>query len=144
LIWRDIYAIVGAVLLGAYPSFAEWSAETGTSVSYTTNLFQFASASRLALEQHPSQLIVVRDILSKPSDVIWQPSVRVARSWSSRLGTSELSFKTEGALYTYNPPFNNADALHLRLGFQQTQQHSTLESRSFHSSTVTYGVRYRF
>lgn len=102
------YAIVGALLLGAQPSLAEWSAVTGASVAYTTNIFQFSSASRLALDQDPSQPIVVRDVLSKPSDVIWQPSLRVARSWSSRLGAGELSFKTEGALYTNNPSFDNA------------------------------------
>ena len=40
--------------------------------------------------------------------------------------------------------FRGSTSDHLRLGFQQTQQHSTLQSRSFHSSTVIYGVEYRF
>ncbi|WHZ22508.1 MAG: hypothetical protein OJF47_001620 [Nitrospira sp.] len=111
-----IYALVGALLLGAHPSFAEWSVVTGASVSYTTNLFQFSSASRLAIEQDPSQPIVVRDTLSKPSDVIWQPSLRVARAWSSKLGTGEFSVKSEGAIYTRNPSFNNA---YYRLALRQ-------------------------
>ena len=111
-----VSAIVGALLLWADPCAGEWSLVTGATVSYTTNLFQFSSASRLSIEQDPSQPIVVRDVLSKPSDVIWQPSVRLARSWSSRLGISELSFKTEGALYTKNPAFDNA---YYRLALRQ-------------------------
>ena len=117
MILHGLYVAAGALLLGVAPAFGEWSVQTGAAVSYTTNIFQFSSASRLSIQEDPSQPIPVRDVLSKPSDVIWQPAVRLGRSWSSRLGTSEVSFKTEGAL-----------------------QHSTLRSRSFYSSTVTYGV----
>jgi hypothetical protein len=119
LIRNGLFVVVGALILGAAPAFGEWSLLTGAAVSYTTNIFQFSSASRLSIHEDPSQPIPVRDVLSKPSDVIWQPSVRVARSWSSRLGMSELSFKTEGALYTQNPSFNNA---YYRVAYRQELQ----------------------
>jgi len=108
--------VVGVLLVGAVPAFGEWSVLSGAAMSYTTNIFQFSSASRLSIHEDPSQPIPVRDVLSKPSDVIWQPSLRVGRSWSSRLGISELLFKTEGALYTENPSFNNA---YYRVAYRQ-------------------------
>jgi hypothetical protein len=116
LILHGLYAAAGVLLLGVAPAFGEWSVQTGAAVSYTTNIFQFSSASRLSIHEDPSQPIPVRDVLSKPSDVIWQPSVRVGRSWLSRLGTGEVSFKTEGALYTQNPSFDNA---YYRLAYRQ-------------------------
>ena len=122
MIRPGFYATVGLLFLGAAPAFGEWSILTGAAVSYTTNILQFSSASRLSLEQDPSQPVPVRDVLSKPADVIWQPSLRVARSWSSRRGASELSFKTEGALYTENPSFNNA---YYRLAYRQELQPKT-------------------
>ena len=132
LILHGLYVAAGALLLGVAPAFGEWSVQTGAAVSYTTNIFQFSSASRLSIQEDPSQPIPVRDVLSKPSDVIWQPSVRVGRSWSSRLGTSEVSFKTEGALYTQNPSFDNA---YYRLAYRQSLNP---RRRRFSSST---GIR---
>lgn len=119
MIRSSSYVLAGILVLGAAPAFGEWSILTGAAVSYTTNIFQFSSASRLSIHEDPSQPIPVRDVLSKPSDVIWQPSIRVGRSWSSRLGISDVSFKTEGALYTQNPSFNNA---YYRLAYRQELQ----------------------
>ena len=67
------------------------------------------------------------------------------RGWTSDLaGDIELGRRDVTHQGTGEIRYAVSDSLHLKLGFQQTQQHSTLESRSFHSSTVTYGVEYRF
>ena len=67
------------------------------------------------------------------------------RGWTSDLaGDIELGRRDVTHQGTGEFRYRVSDSLHLRLGFQQTQQHSTLGSRSFHSSTVSYGVEYRF
>lgn len=67
------------------------------------------------------------------------------RGWTSDLaGDIELGRRDVIHQGTAEIRYAVSDSLHLRLGFQQTQQHSTLGSRSFYSSTVSYGVEYRF
>lgn len=85
----------------------EWSSVVGARVSYTTDVFQFSSARRLALSEDPSQPTMVG--LGNPEDVIWEPSVELTRALSNRLGRNEISVKGHGFIYTNNPIFNHGD-----------------------------------
>jgi len=86
---------------------ADWSAIAGARTLYTDNVFELSAARRLALSEDPSQPIFVPT--NQPSDVVWEPSIDLRRASSSSLGTTELSFKAHGFLYTHNPIFNHGD-----------------------------------
>ena len=88
-------------------SASEWSAITQGRMLFTDNVFELSAARRLALSEDPSQPVNVP--LSRPSDIVWDPSVDVRHGSSSRWGLTELSFKAHGFLYTNNPIFNHGD-----------------------------------
>ncbi len=92
-----------------WPARAEWSAVAEQRVSYTTDVFQFSSARRLALNEDPSQPTIVP--LGKPSDVVWEPSLEVIKSSSPWLGKNEMSVEAHGFIYTDKPIFNHGDYL---------------------------------
>lgn len=94
-----------------------WSAVVGAKTSYTTDVFQFSSARRLALGEDPSQPTIVP--LDKPSDVIVEPSVEVRRLFGTH---TELSAKAHGFLYTEHAIFNHAE---YRLQAKQQLDHDT-------------------
>ena len=58
-------------------SFAEWSAIADVNVLYTDNVFELSAARRLALTEDPSQPAIVPT--NRPSDVVWQPAINIAR-----------------------------------------------------------------
>jgi hypothetical protein len=86
---------------------AEWSSVVGARVNYSSDVFQFSSARRLALNEDPSQPTIVP--LGKPEDVIWEPSIEVLRRSANPLGRNELAFKAHGFIYTDKPIFNHGD-----------------------------------
>jgi hypothetical protein len=105
---------LGLVVLGCFPRsvMAEWSAIAGSKVSYTDNVINFSAARRLKFSEDPSQQT---SLPTQLSDVIWDPSLKVIRSSSSRLGPNELSIKAQGFIYTNNPIFNFNDDVSYRL-----------------------------
>ncbi len=84
-----------------------WSAVAEAKTSYTTDVFQFSAARRLALGEDPSQPTIVP--LDKPSDVIVEPSIEVKRTLGTHWGGTELSAKVHGYLYTEHSIFNHAE-----------------------------------
>ncbi|MFM8551531.1 MAG: outer membrane beta-barrel protein [Nitrospiraceae bacterium] len=106
--WRRTCLVAWSVLLLLPPrtGAAEegWSTVVATKTSYTTDVFQFSSARRLALGEDPSQPTIVP--LDKPSDVIVEPSVEVRRLFGTK---TELSAKAHGFLYTEHSIFNHAE-----------------------------------
>ena len=92
---------------------AEWSAVAESKVSYTDNVINFSASRRLKFSEDPSQ---PTGIPAKLSDVIWDPSLEVIRSSSSKFGPNELSVKAQGVIFTNNPIFNYGD---YRLQFKQ-------------------------
>ncbi len=97
---------------------AEWSAITEAKTIFTDNVFELSAARRLAFNDNPSQPIRVP--VGEPSDVVWEPSIDVRRTSTSGLGTTEISFKGDGYVYTKNSIFNHAD-----YRFQIQQQAAT-------------------
>jgi len=83
---------LGLVVLVCFPRsvMAEWSAMTGSKVSYTDDVTNFSAARRLKLSQDPSQ---PTGLPTQLSDVFWDPSLEVIRSFSSMLGPNELFIK---------------------------------------------------
>ncbi|MEW6248129.1 MAG: hypothetical protein AB1555_15655 [Nitrospirota bacterium] len=108
---RACQLLIGLTALLAVPALVQaegaWSSVVGAKVSYTTDVFQFSAARRLALAEDPSQPTVVP--LDKPEDVIWEPSVEVTRAFSTWLGRNEVSVKGHGFLYTDKAIFNHGD-----------------------------------
>jgi hypothetical protein len=102
---------LSSAVLGAAHSFAAdaegWSAIAEQKVLYTDNAFQFSSARRLTLAEDPSQPTNVQT--SKPSDVVWEPSVDVRRASSNRFGRLELSAKAHGFIFTDHSEFNHGN-----------------------------------
>ena len=109
--WRQACLVAWAAMLVLAPlaEAAEtgWSAVVGTKTSYTTDVFQFSAARRLALAEDPSQPTIVP--LDKPSDVIVEPSVEAIRTLATSWGRTELSVKAQGFLYTEHSIFNHAE-----------------------------------
>ncbi len=101
-----LWGLVGLPPL-ATATESDWSAIAAARVSYTTDVFQFSAARRLAISDDPSQPTVVQ--LGQPDDVIWEPSVDLTRTFSTGLGRNEVSVKAHGFLYTNNPIFNHGD-----------------------------------
>jgi opacity protein-like surface antigen len=99
--------VLGPLLLCPDLSAAEWSAIAGAKTLYTDNVYELSASRRLELAENPSQPIAAS--LTRLSDVVWEPSIDVRRTTSSALGSSELSFKADGFLYTNNPIFNHGD-----------------------------------
>jgi hypothetical protein len=105
--WVVLVTVVFAVAEAPVRSHAEWAAIAEEKTSYTTDVFQFSSARRLALTEDPSQPTIVP--LNKQEDVIWEPSVEVIQSSSNSLGRNDLSIKAHGYIYTNNPIFNHGE-----------------------------------
>lgn len=105
----------GLLVLVCFPRsvMAEWSAIAGSKISYTDNVTNFSAARRLKFSEDPSQPTGPPTQLS---DVIWNPSLEVIRSFSPTLGPNELSIKAQGFIFTNNPIFNHGD---YRLQFKQ-------------------------
>lgn len=101
------WVIAVSVLAVPVTAQADWSTIAEGKTSYTTDVFQFSAALRQRVSEDPSQPTVVP--LEKPEDVVWEPSLEVIRSGSSRLGPTELSFKAHGFVYTDHPIFNHGN-----------------------------------
>ncbi len=106
--------LCGLLVVGTAAAFraagavaAEWSAIAQAKTIYTDNVFELSAARRLALSEDPSQPIIVTT--DRPSDVVWTPAIDLRRSSTSSLGTTELSFKAHGFIFTNNPIFNHGD-----------------------------------
>ena len=104
------WSFLAVALLSVSPSSAtgsDWTAIADTKISYTTDAFQFSSARRLSFGEDPSLPTVVP--LTKPQDVIWEPSLELIRSFSSGSDRTDVAFKAHGYLYTDKPIFNHGD-----------------------------------
>lgn len=84
---------------------ADWAVDVGTKTVYTDNVFEFSAARRLALSEDPSQPSVVG--VTRPSDFVWEPYVDVTRSVATGYGTTDLSAKAQGFLFTNHSGFNH-------------------------------------
>ncbi len=107
-----------SLFLCSESSAAEWSAITEAKTIFTDNVFELSASRRLTFTEDPSQ--PVRVSVGQPSDVVWEPSIDVRRMSTSALGTTQISFKGDGFLYTNNPIFDHAD-----YRFQVQQQVAT-------------------
>ena len=104
------FGVLGILLALAMPldgQSADWSLIAEQRVLYTDNVFELSSARRLALAEDPSQPTIVP--VEKPSDVVWEPSVDVRRTFSSPLGAAELSVKAHGFIFTDHSVFNHGN-----------------------------------
>lgn len=94
---------------------ADWSTVAESKFFYTNDVFVFSAARRLAVQEDPTQPTKVE--LGKPQDVVWGPAVEVTRKSSSSQWPTEVSFKTQGFIYTDHPIFNHGT---YRLSVRQT------------------------
>jgi hypothetical protein len=111
-VWSGL--LWGAACGAAWPG-DDWSLIAKSRVAYTTNVFQFSAARRLAFAEDPTQPTVV--VVDEPSDVVVEPSAELVRRLHWRMGTATVSFKGHGFVYTDHPIFNHAT---YRFQVQQT------------------------
>ncbi|MBM4124797.1 MAG: hypothetical protein FJ246_07600 [Nitrospira sp.] len=92
---------------------ADWSAIAENKVYYTNDVVVFSAARRLAVHEDPTQPTKVE--IGKPQDVVWAPALEVMRKSTSGQWPTEVSFKTQGFVYTDHPIFNHGMyRLHLK------------------------------
>lgn len=116
--WAAIAAVALSLCAGAVPvlaaddtvgqavgTAAAWKVDVGTKTVYTDNVFEFSAARRLALSEDPSQPSIVG--VDRPSDLVWEPFVDLTRSFSHGYGTTDVSVKAQGFLFTNNAGFNH-------------------------------------
>jgi hypothetical protein len=101
-----LWGLVGLPSLSAATE-SDWAAVTAAKLSYTSDVFEFSAARRLAISDDPSQPTVVP--LGTRDDWIWEPSVELLRRFSTALGRNEVAVKAHGFIYTNNPIFNHGD-----------------------------------
>lgn len=109
LILRGLsFLLFNALLFTPCEAMADWSAIAETKALYTDNVFEHSSARRLTVSEDPSQPSIVS--VKKPSDVVWEPSLDVRHtSTPTNLGSTEVSFKAQGFIFTNNPIFNHGN-----------------------------------
>ncbi|TAJ34982.1 MAG: hypothetical protein EPO64_00400 [Nitrospirae bacterium] len=96
-----------ALLLAPHAEAADgdWSAVAESKFFYTNDVFVFSAARRLAVHEDPTQPTKVE--INKPQDVVWEPALEVTRKFTSGQWPTEVSFKTQGFVYTDHPIFNH-------------------------------------
>lgn len=97
------------ITLAAMPApvvAGDWSAVVGNKTVYTDNVFEFSATRRLALSEDPSQPTAVP--VNRPTDVVWEPSVELNRSFDHGRSKTDVSAKAQGFLFTNNSGFNHA------------------------------------
>ena len=100
--------LLSAQFFAPHDAAADWSATAETKVLYTDNVFELSSARRLSLSEDPSQPALVP--VNKPSDVVWEPALDVRHTSNpTNLGSTEVSFKAHGFIFTDNPIFNHGN-----------------------------------
>lgn len=103
--------LAGALLLAtAAPAMADWSATAGGALFYTDDVALFSATRRLNLHGDPTQPALDTSLTGKGSDMVFEPDLRVAKSFTSSWGRTDLSVKAQGFIYTMNPQFNQASA----------------------------------
>ncbi len=102
------FLLCNALLFAPCEVMADWSAIAETKVFYTDNVFEHSSTKRLTVSEDPSQPVTTS--ATKPSDVGWEPSLDVRHvSTPTNLGSTEISFKAHGFIFTENPIFNHGN-----------------------------------
>lgn len=103
-----VLVLLTLLLLPAAPAAAaDWSAIAESKFFYTNDVFVFSATRRLAVQEDPTQPTKVETI--KPTDVVWGPSLEVTRRSGAGQWPTELSFKSQGFVYTENPIFNHGN-----------------------------------
>lgn len=110
------FLVSGLVLLGVLlhtvSVLAQWSSEIQSNLFYTVDVGPFSASRRLSLQNDPTQPVV--DQTGQGSDVVYEPSVDLGRTFESRWGRTELSAQAQGFIFAETPVFNH-ESYHLRL-----------------------------
>lgn len=102
------FLVFSALLFAPCEAMADWSAIAETKVLYTDNVFEHSSAKRMTVSEDPSQPTSVS--VKKLGDFVWEPSLDVRHiSSPTNLGSTEVSLKAQGAIFTDNPIFNHGN-----------------------------------
>jgi len=97
--------LAAAVLAVCDGARAEWAGTVEGNLFYTNDVSLFSASRRLSLREDPTQPVV--DRTRQGEDMVMEPVVEVRRVSTSRLGATEISFKTQGYVYAQNPLFNH-------------------------------------
>jgi len=92
------------------PAMADWSATAGGTLFYTDDVALFSATRRLNLHGDPTQPALDTSLTGKGSDMVVEPDLRVAKSFTSSWGRTDLSVKAQGFIFTVNPQFDQASA----------------------------------
>jgi hypothetical protein len=136
-----LYGLVaGAVIIGILftvtPSaFAEIKVEGRGILFYTDDVGIFSATRRLSRDGDPTQPAIDTRLAHKGSDVVFEPQLDVAKSFTTPYGTTTMDVRGQGFIFTDNTRFNQVS---LRVQGVLASHSSTLGKRRFHSMWAAY------
>jgi len=84
---------------------AQWSGEIQNNLFYTDDVGLFSATRRLSLQNDPTQPVV--DRTGQGSDMVYEPSIDLRRTFGSRWGRTELAGQAQGFIFAENSAFNH-------------------------------------
>ena len=122
--------IGGAVLTLALASTApaEFTINGRAILFYTDDVGIFSATRRLSRDGDPTQPALDSRLTNQGSDVVFEPDVTLAKTVDTGLGTTQLSVRGQGFIYTDHTRFN----------------HATLRVEALHAVTPRTRVRLRY
>lgn len=117
-----------AVCASASGAAAEWSVNAVGNLHYTDDVALFSATRRLNLHGDPTQPVLDSVLLDKGSDMVFEPDLNVAKSFTSRWGRTEVSVSGQAFVYAINPRFN----------------HGSFGIQALHAITPATKIRVRF
>ena len=86
---------------------AEWSVNAVGNLHYTDDVAIFSATRRLNLHGDPTQPVLDSVLTGKGSDMVFEPDLNIANSFTSQWGRTEVSVRGQAFVYTVNPRFNH-------------------------------------
>ena len=122
-------AVIVGVLLTITPSaFAELKVEGQGILFYTDDVGIFSATRRLSRDGDPTQPALDSRLTNQGSDVVFEPQVDLANSFTTRYGTTTFDVRGQGFIFTDNTRFNQG----------------TLRVQGVHELTPETRIRLRF
>jgi len=122
-------AVIIAVLFSVTRSaFAEVKVEGQAIVFYTDDIGIFSATRRLSRDGDPTQPAIDTRLTNQGSDVVFEPQLDVAKSFTTSYGTTTVDVRGQGLIYTDNAGYN----------------HGTLRVQGVHELTPETRIRLRY
>ena len=99
-------AIIGVLVTVTPRAFAELKVEGQAILFYTDDVGIFSATRRLSRDGDPTQPALDSRLTNQGSDVVFEPQVDLANSFTTRYGTTTFDVRGQGFVFTDNTRFN--------------------------------------